>query len=67
MLPSRQLFFTQLMEMFDVVDFPVAGYEMPGTVTQLHLLVTDSALDYRSVMTNTRGSNCCLLPLSQPQ
>ena len=49
MLPSRQLFFTQLMDMFDVVDFPVAGYDMPGTVTQLHLLITRSALDYRSV------------------
>ncbi|XP_043221446.1 autophagy-related protein 2 homolog A-like isoform X2 [Amphibalanus amphitrite] len=47
MLPSRQLFVAQLMDMFDVVDFPVAGYEMPGTVTQLHLRVADSALDFR--------------------
>ncbi|XP_037072366.1 autophagy-related protein 2 homolog B-like [Pollicipes pollicipes] len=47
MLPSLERFVTQLLDMFDVVDFPVAGYDMPATVTQLHLLVTRSALDYR--------------------
>ena len=49
MLPSLQQFVAQVMDMFDVVDFPVAGYDMPGTVTQLHLLITSSALDLRLV------------------
>lgn len=38
---------TQLLDMFDVEDYPVQGYVPYGVVTELHLHLWDCAIDYR--------------------
>lgn len=38
---------TQLLDMFDVEDYPVQGYIPFGVVTELHLHLWDCAIDYR--------------------
>lgn len=38
---------TQLMDMFDVVDYPVQGYTPMGVITEMHLHLWDCAIDYR--------------------
>ncbi|XP_058467736.1 autophagy-related protein 2 homolog A [Malaya genurostris] len=38
---------TQLLDMFDVVDYPVQGYTPFGVVTEMHLHLWDCAIDYR--------------------
>uniref|UniRef100_A0A182K4W6 Autophagy-related protein 2 n=1 Tax=Anopheles christyi TaxID=43041 RepID=A0A182K4W6_9DIPT len=38
---------TQLMDMLDVVDYPVQGYVPLGVVTEMHLHLWDCAIDYR--------------------
>lgn len=38
---------TQLIDMFDVVDYPVQGYTPLGVVTEMHLHLWDCAIDYR--------------------
>ncbi|XP_055588438.1 autophagy-related protein 2 homolog A [Uranotaenia lowii] len=38
---------TQLMDMFDVVDYPVQGYSPMGVITEMHLHLWDCAIDYR--------------------
>ena len=37
----------QLMEMFNVVDYPVLGYTPPKIVTELHTHIWGCAIDYR--------------------
>ncbi|XP_065094861.1 autophagy-related protein 2 homolog A-like [Ochlerotatus camptorhynchus] len=38
---------TQLLDMFDVVDYPVQGYTPLGVITEMHLHLWDCAIDYR--------------------
>ncbi|XP_058813814.1 autophagy-related protein 2 homolog B [Topomyia yanbarensis] len=38
---------TQLLDMFDVVNYPVQGYTPFGVVTEMHLHLWDCAIDYR--------------------
>ncbi|XP_058129577.1 autophagy-related protein 2 homolog A [Anopheles ziemanni] len=38
---------TQLIDMLDVVDYPVQGYTPLGVVTEMHLHLWDCAIDYR--------------------
>ncbi|XP_049531977.1 autophagy-related protein 2 homolog B [Anopheles darlingi] len=38
---------TQLLDMLDVEDYPVAGYTPLGVVTEMHLHLWDCAIDYR--------------------
>ncbi|XP_052865344.1 autophagy-related protein 2 homolog A [Anopheles cruzii] len=38
---------TQLLDMLDVVDYPVPGYTPLGVVTEMHLHLWDCAIDYR--------------------
>lgn len=38
---------TQLIDMFDVVDYPVQGYSPLGVITEMHLHLWDCAIDYR--------------------
>ncbi|XP_069689778.1 autophagy-related protein 2 homolog B isoform X2 [Periplaneta americana] len=44
---SSHSWFTQLVDFFDVIDYPVAGYEPPGVITELHMHLWDCAVDYR--------------------
>lgn len=41
------MWLTQLIDMFDVVDYAVEGYTPMGVVTEMHLHLWDSAIDYR--------------------
>ncbi|XP_071454260.1 autophagy-related protein 2 homolog A [Hetaerina americana] len=45
--PSANSWLTQLVDFFDVLDYPVAGYSPPRVVTELHLHLWDCAVDYR--------------------
>ncbi|XP_063242394.1 autophagy-related protein 2 homolog A [Bacillus rossius redtenbacheri] len=47
MCVSSHSWFTQLLDFFDVMDYPVAGYDPPGVITELHLHFWDCAIDYR--------------------
>uniref|UniRef100_A0A1B0D0K3 Autophagy-related protein 2 n=1 Tax=Phlebotomus papatasi TaxID=29031 RepID=A0A1B0D0K3_PHLPP len=38
---------TELLDMFDVMDYPVLGYTVSGVVTEMHLHLWDCAIDYR--------------------
>lgn len=38
---------TQLIDMFDVLDYPVPGYTPLSVVTEVHLHLWDCAIDYR--------------------
>ncbi|XP_055537641.1 autophagy-related protein 2 homolog A [Wyeomyia smithii] len=38
---------TQLLDMFNVVDYPVHGYTPFGVITEMHLHLWDCAIDYR--------------------
>uniref|UniRef100_A0A6B2EBD1 Autophagy-related protein 2 n=1 Tax=Phlebotomus kandelakii TaxID=1109342 RepID=A0A6B2EBD1_9DIPT len=40
---------TELLDMFDVVDYPVLGYTVSGVVTEMHLHLWDCAIDYRPI------------------
>ncbi|VVC35435.1 Vacuolar protein sorting-associated protein 13, N-terminal domain,Vacuolar protein sorting-associated [Cinara cedri] len=42
-----QSWYYQLSDFFDVVDYPVAGYESPHVITELHQHITDCLIDYR--------------------
>lgn len=44
---SQTFWFTQLTDALDVIDHPVAGYLPPGVLTELHVHMWDSAIDYR--------------------
>ncbi|XP_046401930.1 autophagy-related protein 2 homolog B isoform X2 [Ischnura elegans] len=45
--PSTSSWLTQLVDFFDVLDYPVAGCSPPRVVTELHLHLWDCAVDYR--------------------
>ncbi|KAK9497547.1 hypothetical protein O3M35_004247 [Rhynocoris fuscipes] len=45
----NQSWLSHLMDFFDVVDYPVKGYESPQFITELYLHIWDSAIDYRPV------------------
>lgn len=45
-LPEH-MWLTQLIDMFDVLDYPVQGYTPFGVVTEMHLHLWDCAIDYR--------------------
>lgn len=47
MSTSGHSWFKQLTDFFDILDYPVAGYERPCVITELHLHFWDSAIDYR--------------------
>lgn len=42
-----QSWYYQLSNFFDVVDYPVAGYESPHVITELHQHFSDCLIDYR--------------------
>ncbi|CAH1390573.1 unnamed protein product [Nezara viridula] len=44
---SEHSWLTQLLDFFDVVDYPVKGYDSPQALTELHFNLEDSAVDYR--------------------
>ncbi|KAG8323603.1 Autophagy protein [Homalodisca vitripennis] len=46
---SRHSWLLQLLEFFDVMDYPVAGYEPSQVITELHQHLWDCAIDYRPV------------------
>lgn len=39
--------FTQLIDFFDVLDYPIAGYTPMSVLTEFHLHLWDCAIDYR--------------------
>ncbi|KAE8748880.1 hypothetical protein FOCC_FOCC004474 [Frankliniella occidentalis] len=39
--------FKQLTDFFDILDYPVNGYDKPFVITELHLHFWDCAIDYR--------------------
>ncbi|XP_021929227.1 autophagy-related protein 2 homolog B-like isoform X2 [Zootermopsis nevadensis] len=47
MCTSNHSWFTQIVDFFDVIDYPVAGYAPPGVITELHMHLWDCAVDYR--------------------
>lgn len=46
---SSRSWFTQLLDFFDVFDYPVAGYEPLHIITELHQHLWDCAVDYRPI------------------
>lgn len=46
---QEHMWLTQLIDMFDVVDYAVEGYTPMGVVTEMHLHLWDSAIDYRPI------------------
>jgi autophagy-related protein 2 len=44
---ENEAWFTQIIDLFDVVDYPVKGYEPPDTVTELNLTLQACGIDYR--------------------
>ncbi|KAG8235898.1 hypothetical protein J437_LFUL010128 [Ladona fulva] len=44
---SASSWLTQLVDFFDVLDYPVPGYSPPRVITELHLHLWDCAIDYR--------------------
>lgn len=47
MCTSPESWVTQMMDMFDVQDYPVAGYVLPDVVTEMNFHLWGCALDYR--------------------
>ncbi|KAK7872956.1 hypothetical protein R5R35_004266 [Gryllus longicercus] len=45
--PSPHSWFTQFVDFFDVIDYPIAGYDPPGVITELQLHLWSCAVDYR--------------------
>lgn len=39
--------FTQMIDFFDVLDYPIAGYNPMAVLTEFHLHLWDCAIDYR--------------------
>lgn len=46
-LPSPQMWITQLIDFLKVNEFPINGYIPPAVVTELHLNLSNCAVDYR--------------------
>ncbi len=40
-------FLFQLLELLDLKDYPILGYTMPRTLTELHCHLWSCAIDYR--------------------
>ncbi|XP_050712970.1 autophagy-related protein 2 homolog A-like [Eriocheir sinensis] len=47
MCPSPDSWLTQLMDVFEVQDYPIAGYALPEVVTEMNFHLWGCALDYR--------------------
>ena len=47
MCPSPDSWLTQLMDVFEVQDYPIAGYLLPEVVTEMNFHLWGCALDYR--------------------
>lgn len=47
MTASRHSVLSQVMDMFDVLDYPVPGYEPSTVITEMHVHLWDCAVDYR--------------------
>lgn len=47
MAPARHFWITQLIELFTVRDFPVAGHIPSSVITELHFSLEKSIIDYR--------------------
>jgi hypothetical protein len=45
-LDASEFWINQLVEFFNVVDFEIAGYEMPRVTTELHVHATNSVIAY---------------------
>ncbi|OQV11991.1 putative Autophagy-related protein 2-like protein A [Hypsibius exemplaris] len=43
----EDLWLTQLIEYLNLKDFPVLGYNSPSIITEFHLNISNSAMDYR--------------------
>lgn len=43
----QHIWLTQLIDMFDVTDYPIQGYKSTGIITEMHLHLWDCAIDYR--------------------
>lgn len=55
----RHSWLTQFIDFFDVVDYPVKGYDSPQVVTELYLHLWDCAIDYRPLYLPM----CCVITL----
>jgi hypothetical protein len=40
------LWITQLIELFDLVDYPIEGYQLPKITTELHVHVSSCMIAY---------------------
>lgn len=49
MLPSKQMWLTQVRDFFDVKDDPVLGFNPPAVVTVFHTHVWEGTIDYRPI------------------
>lgn len=45
--PQQHMWLNQLIEMFDVTDYPIHGYKPSSTLTELNLHLWDCSIDYR--------------------
>ena len=54
-LPVGHSFLEQLLDIFDLQDTPVLGYEPPTYVTEVHFHVKDCALDYKPIHLTSRA------------
>ncbi|XP_059486897.1 autophagy-related protein 2 homolog A [Neocloeon triangulifer] len=46
-VPGPQSWLSQMIDMLDVMDYPVPGYLPPRVITELHLHLWNCAVDYR--------------------
>lgn len=44
---AEQSWLMELMDMFDVLDYPIPGYKPNGVITEMHIHLWDCAVDYR--------------------
>lgn len=44
---AEQSWLMELMDMFDVLDYPIPGYKPNGVITEMHIHLWDCAIDYR--------------------
>jgi len=47
MCTSNHSWFTQIVDFFDVINYPVHGYVPLEVITELHMHLWDCAVDYR--------------------
>ena len=53
----------QLVEFFNVVDYPIAGYEMPRTIAELHVHTWSSSISYAKSSQKAEGSDRVVVDL----